>query len=78
MDLKCGYCGGTNIVLQEVGPHSKAVCADCGKFVKFVKKTQAAAIKSLDKTNLYDSKKLDEINFKLDIILDYIGNGGKL
>ena len=78
MDLKCQYCGGTNIVLQDSGPHSKAVCADCGKFVKFVKKTQAAAIKSLDKTNLYDSKKLDEINFKLDIILDYIGNGGKL
>ena len=36
--LKCQHCGqpGT-AVLSEAGPHIKATCGHCGKYMKFVR-----------------------------------------
>jgi len=35
--LTCHACGCAQRVIEASGPHNKAVCASCGKYIKFVK-----------------------------------------
>jgi uncharacterized paraquat-inducible protein A len=40
--LKCDFDGNPN--LEESGPHTKAICPKCGKYIKMVSKNELQAI----------------------------------
>jgi len=71
--LLCGHCGFKEIpsVIQK-GPHYKAICSNCGKYIKFLKKSQVdQSVKiEIDEFKEPNEIQLNEIIFKLDLIID--------
>lgn len=86
-DWCCKYCGSEKGKVFQAGPHRKLVCGACGKYLRFLNKASfsflvqsdvtAAKVQSrleepLDEPLDVDRMSLDEINFKLDLILDHL------
>jgi hypothetical protein len=36
--MKCSLCKSNRIVIEGTGPHKKAICVNCKKFLKFLSK----------------------------------------
>ena len=53
------------------GPHRRLSCNDCGRFQKFVGKREAGNYSSTDDSDHKVTN--DELNFKLDLIIAYLG-----
>jgi len=66
----CQRCGGEFGSIDTSGLHNKLTCYSCKKYIKFVRKYDV--YESAD--DIVDDQKitLEEINFKLDLILDHL------
>jgi len=62
-------CGSDTGIITKSGDHKKLSCALCGKYIKFVGKSEVYKIVNNVESNL---NLLKEINFKLDLILDHL------
>ena len=85
--MKCKKCSSDDLVIVDSGPHSKVICGECWTFQKFIPKNIADnlhQIKISQANDILDSipedeggkseiKYLEEIYFKLDLILDHLG-----
>ena len=38
--MSCRYCSSINIITKNNGPHIGAYCADCGKWLKWLSKSE--------------------------------------
>jgi len=66
----CVKCGSGKGVVQITDTHKKLSCDRCGSYVKFIgKKDFLIDADNADDETIF----LDEINFKLDLILDHLG-----
>ena len=71
-DKICDSCGSNIGKVEKSGPHNKLVCRDCGAYIKMVSQKELdQSIKLKDNKSI--EEKLDEINFKLDVLLEYTG-----
>jgi transcription elongation factor Elf1 len=43
-EIACMHCNCDLFVVSNTGPHRKLVCANCGKYVKFIPKDQEDAL----------------------------------
>ena len=59
--MKCKKCSSDDLVDVNSGPHSKVICGECWTFQKF------------NEDGKPEMKLLEEIYFKLDLILDHLG-----
>ena len=74
LNKECQHCGKFEYgVIAASGPHMRLNCNECGKFIKFVKKTEIYEYIDEPKEPEEDPDILKEINFKLDLILDHLG-----
>jgi len=71
VEKECPHCGWSKAVIEQSGPHYKASCEDCGKFIKFISKEEFVHYmgKVVDSQN--KEVTLEEINFKLDLLLTH-------
>jgi len=70
----CVKCGGEFGVITE-GTHRKLSCNSCKAYIKFVGKYDVFESADDIDTGVYNGEQgslLDEINFKLDLILDHL------
>ena len=44
VQIRCKYCLTTETVLKEKGPHIGAYCANCGRWLKWLNKTEKDCI----------------------------------
>ena len=71
---KCKKCGSSNLRVElemfknGSGPHRRCTCNDCGAFQKFISKKE---VENIEITT--NPVTLDDLNFKLDLILDNLG-----
>jgi len=75
LNKNCKKCGSNNGILNKNGPHTKLSCNHCGSYIKFVSKNEYN--KLIEDNGMEDNgmegNDIDEINFKLDLILDHLG-----
>ena len=75
IDIYCDKCVSEAGKIINSGPHRKLVCGDCGKYVKMLSKSEHELLIKTLKPDISEKtveEKLDELNFKLDIIIEYI------
>jgi len=72
ISLSCPHCGAQEAQIEQVGPHMKATCISCRKFIKFIPKSLFNKVESEPESESESLDLLKEINFKLDIVLDYL------
>ena len=69
---KCGFDGNPN--LEETGPHTKAICAKCGSYIKMVGQTELDELTSVQSqlTNEQIKEELINIRNQINALLDKI------
>ena len=70
-ELRCTKCSLGSVTTPKIikkGPHYKAVCPNCGAYIKFLK---ASEVQKFNLESPEDPQ--EEILFKLDLILDHLG-----
>jgi len=80
IDYECKRCGKVvkAIVTRsafksknyEGKKHNRLDCKECGRYIKFIGKRELAKHKNVGE--IQDRVTLEEINFKLDLILEYL------
>jgi DNA transposition AAA+ family ATPase len=75
LDEACKKCGHYKGIINKNGPHIKLSCDYCGSYIKFISKNEynALIIDNEEQKNQTDDDIMNEINFKLDLILDHLG-----
>ena len=76
MDRACKYCKSINGQIEFKEPHNKLSCGECGKYIKFISDSDAAFLEWVDKESApkqQNNSTIQEINFKLDLVLDHLG-----
>ena len=53
--------------------HNRLDCTECGKYIKFIGQNDLDALLKIENTDEPAMVTLDEINFKLDLIIDHLG-----
>ena len=75
-DQLCKYCSSNTGKIEVSGPHKKLLCGTCGKYLKFINQADYAFLLQYEEMQpkILDvdyHQRLDEINFKLDLIIDH-------
>lgn len=70
LDIPCQRCGSTAGEILPAGLHKKLSCWNCGYYIKMISKKEIENIQPVEHEK--DNSVLDEINFKLDLILSHL------
>ena len=73
IQYKCFKCEKeVTVNVIKAGPHNKLVCSECKAYIKFISNDELESCLSMMdfKSN---STLIDEIVFKLDLIIDHLG-----
>jgi uncharacterized Zn finger protein len=71
MKEPCKKCGSYKGSLVKISIHNKLSCAECGAFIKFVSAKETIELETVK--NASNEVTLEEVNFKLDLILSHLG-----
>ncbi len=67
----CGRCGSEFGFIETTELHRKLSCYSCKKYIKFIGKNEK--YESAEDIEDIPGITLEEVNFKLDLILDHLG-----
>lgn len=65
-------CGSTIGYVEQSGPHNKLYCEKCKRYIKFISQKELNKLSPVA-GGVPEQITLEEINFKLDLILDHLG-----